>query len=326
MALNPEDLLIFKAREEEEKKKAKKPEARQAQATIPAPQPAPSPQQKPQPQPQVTAAAQAKPQAAKQMKDAKEEKITFISQQKEEEIPIVTANEAMTEEYGVTTQQIGKKGAKHLTAKESRRIAEHMTCELHPWRRAYAICDYCHRAFCYEDLVEHNGAYYDLDDIDKIPKLRATEVIKYNTLGFFAGALMLFVFLVFVFSSYQLVLRIPYLFQQIGGFNGLLSDPLQAFSFLLAETILAILSLIAAISVFMSRKASFRFSTVISVLTVGLFSYMYLNSAEVSAVVIAAMSFIAMVALAYSRVSIETLPEETELPASEALEIAKSSF
>ncbi|MCW6160467.1 MAG: hypothetical protein LVQ95_05290 [Candidatus Micrarchaeales archaeon] len=323
MALNPDDLLIFKAREEEEeeKKKVKKPEAKPAAvpSVKPAPPAAPVQQQKPQPQPQ---AAAAKPQAVRE----KEEKVTFISQQKEENIPIVTENEAMEEEYGVTTTPVGRKGAKHLTAKESRRIAEHMTCELHPWRRAYAICDYCHRAFCYEDLIEHNGTYYCLDDIDKIPKLRASEVIRYNTLGFFAGALMLFVFLVFIYSSYQLVLRIPSLFGQAGGLNGLLANPLQALSFLLAETALATLSFIAAISVFLSRRASFRFSTIVSVLTVGLFSYMYLNSANVYAAVIAAMSFIAMVALAYSRVAIETLPEETELPASESLEIAKSSF
>ncbi len=324
MALNPDDLLIFKAREEEEeeKKKVKKPEAKPAAvpAAKPAPAAAPIQQQKPQPLPQ---AAAAKPQAAK---SEKEEKVTFISQQKEENIPIVTEQEALEEEYGVTTIPVGRRGAKHLTAKESRRIAEHMTCELHPWRRAYAICSYCHRAFCYEDLVEHNGAYYDLDDIDKIPKLRASEIIRYNTLGFFAGALMLFVFLVFIYSSYPLVLKIPFLFQQIGGLNGLLANPLQAFSFLLAETSLAMLSFIAAISVFLSRKASFRFSTIVSVLIVGLFSYTYLNSANVYSAVIAAMSFISMVSLAYSRVAIETLPEETELPASESLEIAKSSF
>ena len=326
MALNPDDLLIFKAREEEgeeKKKKAKKPEAKPVAA--PAAQPVPAPQPKPQPQPQAAAPSQ-KPQPAPKPAREGEGEVTFISQPKEEEVPIVTETEALEEEYGVTTVPVGKKGAKHLTAKESRRIAEHMTCELHPWRRAYAICDYCHRAFCYEDLIEHNGTYYCLDDIDKIPKLRATEVIKYNTMGFFAGALLLFIFLVFIYSSYQLVLRIPALYQQVGGINGVLSNPLQPFTFLIAETALAVLSLFASISIFMSRRASFRFSTVVSVFTVGLFSYLYLNTLEAAFAVIAALSFVSMVALAYSRVAIETLPEAEELPASEALEAAKTSF
>ncbi|EQD58270.1 hypothetical protein B2A_04436, partial [mine drainage metagenome] len=51
--------------------------------------------------------------------------------------------------------------------REEREAAEGMYCVWHPWRSAYAICHYCHRPFCFEDLVESNGNYYCLEDIDK---------------------------------------------------------------------------------------------------------------------------------------------------------------
>ncbi|MDE1804752.1 MAG: hypothetical protein KGH59_03140 [Candidatus Micrarchaeota archaeon] len=53
-------------------------------------------------------------------------------------------------------------------AREQRQAAKDQVCLNHPWRPAYAICDFCERPFCYADMMEYGGRYYCLQDIDRV--------------------------------------------------------------------------------------------------------------------------------------------------------------
>ncbi len=204
------------------------------------------------------------------------------------------------------------KPEKKLSRKESKKIAEHMACELHPWRKGYAICDYCKRPFCYEDIIEHDGTYYCLDDIDKVPQeMRTAEVVRYSRLSLISAVFFMFVFLIVVYYNYGQIHTVFIAMAQ-SGLRVFLSNIGAQTEILFAESILALLSFVNAILVIASTRISFRFSTLVGLLTVLLFSYEFLNTQQPYLAAVAVLSFSALISLAYSRVAYETLEEENE--------------
>ncbi len=212
-------------------------------------------------------------------------------------------------------EQFAKENAKKTVLKkrehmDSRKIAQHMSCELHPWRRAYAICDYCKRAFCYEDILEVGGKYYCLDDVDKIPEaVRRGQVVKYNYLGMIASILYMAAFIVFFYYSYNSVLLLVNSIQKIG--LPLFITQLDiARELLIAEAILALLAIGTAISILVSSGSSFKLSALVSMVGVGVFGYQYTLYSAIYIAAFAVLTFIAFLLLSYSRVSTESMPEE----------------
>lgn len=361
MAVNPDDLLIFKAREgegqeaEEAKKTEKKrkekpvPEKKQkgaaeqrppqletplAQWLKPKPKPAPKPEdgmtldqkiaqretvqkETARAVEQVTAPVQA-PQPQAQMPSAQNAEVLLNTELEQklgyEEAPPQIPSMRST---GVPERRV--------SVKEMKNIASHLSCELHPWRKAYAICDYCKRAFCYEDIVEHGNAYYCLDDIDKVSaEVRTEEVTKYGALGFVASGLFMLVFLIFVISSYQSLTGLPGELPALATAMSITNPTV----ILLMGTALAALSLISGVLVIVQAKGSFPLGAVIGVLTAGVFAYRYLAVHDIFSVAIAAVAVVAVLTLGNSRVAYESLPEATveKVSAGGAMGVSKSSY
>lgn len=275
-------------------------------APKPKPTPVPQPVQQPKPQPP---APQPKPQPVMQPKPQPapqpvEEKIILAPQV---EVPIV--NEA------AEIPEVGPAAppSRQVSSKDVRKIASHMTCELHPWRKAYAICDICKRAFCYEDIVEHGGKYYCFDDIDKVPQvIKSEELVKYNNLSIISAICFALVLPVFLFFSYGPLIAFFKAAEEFGMSSAISNNLTVAVELALLSTVFGVLSLYAAVQILFATKNSFKVSTVVGILTVGLFSYQFLSSIQVYLVVIAVMSFVGLVSLAYSRVAYEELPTNVE--------------
>ncbi len=57
---------------------------------------------------------------------------------------------------------------RNLTKTQCIDAAKGMKCINHPWRDAYALCNYCKMPFCYAETVEGKGSYYCANDIGKV--------------------------------------------------------------------------------------------------------------------------------------------------------------
>ena len=58
--------------------------------------------------------------------------------------------EAVEAAGGNMSQMSDKKKGKTHSEEESEEADQGLSCVWHPWRPAYAICNYCHRPFCFE--------------------------------------------------------------------------------------------------------------------------------------------------------------------------------
>jgi hypothetical protein len=331
MTLNPDDLLIFKEREESGKKRKKDHPVSPSKIIEEAePQQQPLPQQRtregqqqktvekqetsrsaeikitrqtPQPKPQQ----ERQPQQYQQPQSQRIEPITVAPEVGEQEMR--AAEMEMTPEGRKKEERLRIKGKK-LRASESRKIAARMNCDIHPWRTAYAICDYCKRPFCYEDIMEYNGAYYCLEDIDKVShEMRQSMEVKYTRLSFLSALCFLMVLIVFIYFQGSSLLSLASTLHK----SGLQAINLGAGLYnviLIIALLLSLMSFSSGIMVMLSSRNSFKMSAVSGIAIVILFSYLYLNTLAILYGVIAALSFIGLVSLAYSKVSLEELPDE----------------
>ncbi len=313
--MSPDDLLIFKSREEVQGEKQKKAEEKQAkkkkkeakpQPVAPEPEPEPvtvpkQPQMPPQPRQMQPPIVKPAPVVEKEEAPAPIPE-TLVSTDLELEAKL-GYEEAPKAPVG-NTQVPARKVSIH----EMKKIAEHMGCELHPWRKAYAICDYCKRPFCYEDIIEHGGVYYCLDDIDKVPQsVKQQQTFRYNSLGVVSATFYMFVFLIFMYYSYSNLIALFNAFST-QGLSAFFQTLLQSQELLMAEAVLALLSLVGGIMIMLQTERSFKIGAAIGLVTVGLFSYQFLNSYMLSYAIVASVSSAGLIMLAYSRVAYESLP------------------
>lgn len=176
-------------------------------------------------------------------------------------------------------------------------------CAWHAWRPAYAVCNYCHRPFCYEDIEELNTEYYCLEDIDKVSKTHAEGVYtRFTNISLVSAVMLMLVFGIFVlFANAQLAyvinaVRTLGLPQFVSGLN-------LSYETLLVEAALTFLSLVSAIMIVMQAKRAFWIGTAACIGNVGLFSYLFLGSGTTYIALITGVSFAGLITLAYSRVS-----------------------
>ncbi len=286
------------------------------------------PKQEPQPEPPQPVRPQyTKPVAQPQAPPPEpQQEVQYIQPNQPEEIPVVAVpgqdyvpiqqvsgdiiDVAMSTMIGGGEQGGKKPPERKRSAKEMRRIAEHMSCENHPWRKAYAICDYCKRAFCYEDIVEHNGVYYCIDDIGNIPKsVLNAGMVKYSKLSYISAASLVLIAAVYVyFFNPQIAAMLAAL--KAAGAAKFAAKFTLAEGLLIVEGALALISIVTSILVLISAKRSFMATTVTQIATIGIFSYQYIVTLNIAYSVVAVLSFVALITLAYSRISYEPLPEE----------------
>lgn len=351
MALNPDDLLIFKEREEKEaakkEKSAPKPtKAPKEKAAVP--KPAPTPKTAPQPSaaPQSGTLPQAKiesvPEAAALPKEARpkqqpaekpmqEEKAEAqrpaASQQRaqpgartpaveniyaslqpsDEEIEAIMSGELISSGGGPA-----KRAPISRSESQSRDAAKGLSCVWHPWRPAYALCNYCNRPFCYEDLVEYKNNYYCLEDIDKVSAGKETETtVRYNRLSMLSALLFVALFVAFLYLDGGQVAYVTHYANSVGFFT-FLSGINYAYGYPILGFLLSLFSIISGILIFARSDKGFLMGSLTGAFAALLFSYSYIASGTLYTILLSLVSFFALVTLLLSRESYET--EETSVP------------
>ncbi len=379
MALNPDDLLIFKEREEKSEKKMKKSvkekpvQAQKKQSPPEVQKPAPQPKETPIAKPEVvqqpkevptakTEVAQqpkeiqtAKPKAVQQpqamLAPKPQEKAVVRQQPKpqpnpqpkqpaaEQEInresvvqpvresPPTESVESIYSSLQPSEEEIEsiisgefahgggpvKKSTISRTEEQSRDAAKGKSCVWHPWRPAYALCNYCNRPFCYEDIIEYKNNYYCLEDIDKVSTGAGVETtVRYNRLSMLSALLFIIAFVVFVFSAIGQVAYITNYANKIGFFS-FIAQLNYAYTSALLGFFLALFSIIAGILIFVHSDKGFMVGSLVGAFSTILFSYSYISSGAVYTIAISLVSFAALVLLLLSRETYET--EESLIPA-----------
>ncbi len=322
MPVDPDDMLIFRMRHMTPNMKASPQQISQAT-------PAPQPRQQPE---QAQASAKTQPKAAAQ---APQQKPRFVppaesrrpaSNFKEQpETPVFVSpnvssaviEEAVEAAGGDISQMSAKKKGKTRSEEESEEAAGGLSCVWHPWRPAYAICSYCHRPFCFEDIVEQNGHYYCLEDIDKVGTESAiSEVsgkLNYVNVGAISGIMYVAVFLLFIlFASTQLSSVISYS-NSVGFFAFLSSAKLEEL-LLVLESAAALLAFVAGFLTILHTKAAVAIGPIAALLTIIMFAYGFAAYGILYAAIIAAVAIIALLMQAYSLVgsrSVEAVEEKS---------------
>ena len=379
MALNPDDLLIFKEREEKSEKKMKKSvkekpvQAQKKQSPPEVQKPAPQPKETPIAKPEVvqqpkevpTAKAEvaqqpkeiqtAKPKAVQQpqamLAPKPQEKAVVRQQPKpqpnpqpkqpaaEQEInresvvqpvresPPTESVESIYSSLQPSEEEIEsiisgefahgggpvKKSTISRTEEQSRDAAKGKSCVWHPWRPAYALCNYCNRPFCYEDIIEYKNNYYCLEDIDKVSTGAGVETtVRYNRLSMLSALLFIIAFVVFVFSAIGQVAYITNYANKIGFFS-FIAQLNYAYTSALLGFFLALFSIIAGILIFVHSDKGFMVGSLVGAFSTILFSYSYISSGAVYTIAISLVSFAALVLLLLSRETYEA--EESLIPA-----------
>lgn len=233
-------------------------------------------------------------------------------------------DERLEEEGIVDVQPKIRVARKAKSARDSRKLAKNMDCSTHPWRRAYALCEYCGRPFCYEDIMEYGNAYYCLDDIDKVSfAIRNTEMVKYSRLSLISALLLIAAPLLYGYYGIAGMLTVFAAIKSAGIMNFILAENIPEL-IIVADVILMAFSFIAAISIILESQMSFKLTTLIGLITVAIFSYQFLgNVSKTYIALIAACSFVSLVTLAYSRVAFDSVPDDGF--AAREVELSKST-
>ncbi|MDE1832946.1 MAG: hypothetical protein KGH58_00835 [Candidatus Micrarchaeota archaeon] len=328
MAVDPNDLIIFKVREQQKKrpveqkveaKPVKRPEARPVEKpkVVEAPQPKaerkplffkqPKPEQAPEERQPVTPVEFARPKREEREQPAYEPK----------PIQTMAKPEAYTSEEEMQEALINKTAAQTRAEYMSREAAQNLHCTWHPWRKAYARCNYCHRPFCFEDIADYNGNYYCLEDVDKAPAYTGEEkevYSTYNGLSIVAGMMMLAMFVIFiVFANGQLAYIIGYA-NAVGIFDFLASINYNYIA-ALAQGVISVFAIVAAMLLFVQSLRGYAIALLTVFADVAMASYQYLNSGTAYLAVIAGIGFVTVIVLAYSRNNFESAPSSQYMPA-----------
>ncbi len=271
MAMDPdEDLLIFRERKSLKKKGAKGAPAKKAVKAQPV-------------------------EEAEEEAEAQPPPITVYKNPGENEV-----EEA--EEFEVGKELTERKGRLTRSEEESVDAAKGMYCVWHPWRSAYAICNYCHRAFCFEDIEEYNGSYYCLEDIDKVgTKYSDTITAKYGNISMISAALFIAVFALFLYYSYSQLFYIIGYANQVGFFT-FMSKATLVYFMVLGEALFSFIGLLAAVLILINSPKGFILGITSGVFMAAISSYEYLSTGTLFVAVLSAITFAAVISLTYSRV------------------------
>jgi len=226
----------------------------------------------------------------------------FINRQKMEEAE---------SEAEITSMQKPKKRLTK-TEKDSMESAKGLMCVNHPWRPAYAICDYCKRPFCYADLVEYNNKFYCLEDIDKVTKNPGgAGEAEMNPFILAAGAIFIANAIILAYFVYP---QIAYFTGQMAkiGLISFISTINYSYMLSLLNLIAVILGLSAGVVLFVKLDKNI-YSIFMGAVMFIISSYVYLISNALYLLAVTVIAFIAIGSLAYGRIPSGISTEEKEL-------------
>jgi len=199
--------------------------------------------------------------------------------------------------YGDKEQERPRKDKQRL----SRELAHGHSCVWHPWRPAYAICGYCNRPFCFEDMLEYKKEFYCLQDIDTVSLTYNIELSESGSrVSTFAGILLMFAFVsFFYFANNQMIYLLNYIAKS--GVVHFFTNLNYSYGIPLAQSVIMVAGLLTAVLIFSQPRRGFYVGITLCLIAVPIFSYEYFATYTVYLGIVAAMMFIAFVSLLYAR-------------------------
>lgn len=205
-----------------------------------------------------------------------------------------------------------------MSVRESIRAANGKFCINHPWRRAYAVCNVCELPYCFVDIMQDQDKLYCLNDIGLA--LEETNTQPNPSMNFFSSVSSM------IFIANSLVLGYFTYPQAKFLESGVLAQGIStkiitylltinsAYYLPLGNIIIAILGVVAAITVMRKSIYGFGFSLLVSFAGLLLVLYEYLNSSVPYLFVSSALLMVCLSTLVYSRMSsTKVVTEEKEL-------------
>lgn len=311
MPVDPDDLLIFKKRGITEKE-LPSPNGEKLLAA-PKQEQKPAPARQPQ-QPLPTApVAQAEQQAQVQM--------AIATAATTESIPPVQSNEGNPPPEKLDVNKV---------ARENVSAAKGKVCINHPWRGAYSLCNYCKRPFCYADLITFEKNFYCLEDIDHISKGNADVRYSRNMITMVAGLVMLVDAGLLILFTYPSILVFLHAAQSnIAAANipavqastfassailfiGAIATTVYSYIFQSLYTLVAVLSVVGGLAIVTSSRKGFYFGIIVALITLFSFTYAYLETNLAYTILIAAVAFVDIAVLGFSRMSAITFTPDID--------------
>ena len=222
----------------------------------------------------------------------------------------------------IKVQESGRTSAEAEAPKVNKKVSKNekgeiaaakgLSCVNHPWRQAYAICKYCSRPFCYADLMEHDGNFYCIEDLDQAAEKKAAN-------GGSLGAFAIIAALLFIINSGVLAYFAPGQIFFVGGkllagqFSILIATHSQAYYLELANFAVFVLGIISCFAILSKKSAGFFFGAVVAAVSAVIISYQYLNDSTYYLLGMSVIAFIEIVMLTFSRMSAGREIEEEEL-------------
>ncbi len=293
--MDPNELLIFKERMErgeEKKAEPQKAEEKRAQAK---PAPAAKPKHERDMLDDLRSKIEAHEAKAARAKAEKEQAKAAVSEERRKE-----AEEARAKKAEIGFEAHRPKQARETKSEViARESASGLNCIWHPWRQAYAICSYCHRAFCFEDIVAERGNYYCLEDMDTAIRSRMeTASNKSSNVSVIAGGAYLIPVIVFIYS-YNAALASAVSYIAAIGFIPFVYNPVYQYAFPLIGGAATMLSFMLGLWLFAGSRKVFP-GLAIGATTSAIFIYDYLSSASLYDLVIGLTSLAALMLFVYS--------------------------
>ncbi len=223
-----------------------------------------------------------------------------------EQVEIARGASFVSPEMGAKSLARAKKVARGEQVKSAAK--EH--CAWHPWRPAYALCDYCHRPFCFEDLVEAAGLFYCLEDIDTAIQTLNIKGDEPPNYAFAAGLALAFTFVVFFYFNGIVTLQALFYAKAAGpvmfaSFNYAYDMPIVGFA-------ISILSFLAGISIFREGRAAKALGFVFALFMLLFALYDYTVTAPISDLVLVFLAATALVMLVSSTYAYEPIIDEIQ--------------
>lgn len=196
------------------------------------------------------------------------------------------------------------------------------TCLQHPWRSAYAVCAYCNRPFCFEDILEYGSHYYCVNDIERVARPQEEKRHTGYKLYLFSGIMLILAFLVFTYSEYGAFINT---FSILFGGTQAITTVIYVHLQMIVGGILMLALLADAIMILMQSRGSVYAGIALSIISVALFSYLLLNGNGAIAYSYAyvgfidAVSFVSLVVLTYIGIKNDRA-KEVPLPHKETVE------
>ncbi|EET90189.1 MAG: hypothetical protein LVQ97_01055 [Candidatus Micrarchaeales archaeon] len=297
MAVNPDELLIFKIREEKGRLKAQNEGVPNSGVVVQMQKPAGGGQAA-----GIPATEQAPVYPVEQASGV------FVA-------PMATSDiiNATLSMEGANQKDYSKKPRQKKSAKRemSEQAAMGLNCVWHPWRPAFAICAMCHRPFCFDDIVEHNNDYYCLEDIDKVTNFSGAKSARLGNIAFVSAGFLMASFLIFMyFGIGQVIYLFTYIYNT--GFTNFFAKMNISYGFILLMSIAEFLEFLSSITILLKVKHGFGIGMLGGLVVIGLSTYQYVyNTNLVYFMVIDIVTLIGVILLGYSKSVVAPVAEET---------------